>query len=533
MSKFIFVTGDYVSKIGKGTAAAALAKLLSSRGLKVNVQKIDTYLNLDSGTMSPYQHGEVFVTEDGSETDINVGVFERFLNVNLSGKNDISLGKIFTSVINKERQGKYVGATVQIIPTVTTEIKDNFLSLQNDETDVVIVVVGGTVSELEQNIVLQAIKQLQSEVGEKNVFIAHLADAPYFDNTKELKIEAVQPSVKAMNGFGLMPDAVVVRLAKGLSLGADNKKRIVKRCFVKNEKYVISLPNVDSIYEIPVMLQKEGLDEVILNKFGLNLPAADLSAWKQMLSNSNGDYQEVKFCIVGKYTKVPDAYISICEAISHACNLNSIKPTIEIIDAEDIEELGAEKYLHGAKAIIVPPGWGSRGFKGMTYAIKYARENKIPYLGIGFGMQLAVIEFARNVLNYDANSTEINAKTEYPVVDIMEEQKKFALNGKTMRLGKFDIVLDPDSVSAKLYGTENISERHRNRYEFNSKYYEDFEKRGMSFAGKNPETELVEIIELKDHPFFVASIFQPELKSRPNKPHPLFLGLVNAAKSIR
>ncbi len=533
MSKFIILTGGFVSSVGKGTTAAALARLLKNRGLKVNIQKINPYLNVDPGTMSPYQHGEVFVTDDGSETDLDVGIFERFLDVDLSGNNDISVGKIFTTVINKERLGKYVGATVQTLPHVSSEIKSEILSLGGEEYDVVICVVGGTSNDYEQGIILQAIRLLQNEIGSNNVFVAHVGMTPKLEITGELKVEILQSSIQKLNSLGIVPDALVCRTVGGIEMNVDAKKRIARRCYMPTEKQIIHVSNLDTVYELPIRLQSEGLDELILKKFNLNFPSADLNSWKFMAQNFKEDYPVAKFVIVGKYTKVPSAYMSIHEAMSHACTYNRIKPVIEQVDAEDIQELGPEKFLRGAKAIIIPPGWGSRGFKGMLLAIKFARENKIPYLGIGFGMQLAVIEFARNVLNHDANSSEIDPNTEYPVVDIMEEQKKIAMHGKTMRLGLFDIALDPNSVSAKLYGSELVSERHRNRYEFNSKYYEEFEKNGMLLAGMNPETKLIELVELKDHPFFISTIYQPELKSRPNKPHPLFLGLANAAKSVR
>lgn len=532
MSKFVFMVGSFVSNVGKGTTSAALGRLLKNRGMKLKVLKVNSYLNIDPGTMSPYQYGEVFITDDGAETDLDVGNFERFMDETLSGENDYSVGKAYTSVINKERQGQYVGATVQTVPQVTTEIKDKILSL-SEGSDLTIVIVGGASTDYDQIAILQSIRLLSSEVGDENVFIAQLGIVPTLETTGELKIEVLQASLQRLMTVGLWADAVLCRTNEGEQMSVELKKRIAKRCYFHSEKQIICLPNLETIYEIPLQLQREGFDELVLSKLDLNFPKADLGSWSKMVESYKENFTTAKFCIVGKYTKVPDAYISIVEAISHACTYNQIKPVVELIDAEDIEELGAEKYLRGAKAIIVPPGWGSRGFKGMIQAIKFARENKIPYLGIGFGMQLAVIEFGRNVLNYDANSTEIDPNTEYPVVDVMEEQKKIAMHGKTMRLGTYDIVLDPKSVSAKLYGSEHISERHRNRYEFNSKYYEEYEKRGMMLVGINPETKLSEIVELHDHPFFIATIYQPEMKSRPNKPHPLFLGLANAAKSIR
>ena len=534
MSKFIVVTGGVVTNLGKGTTAASLGRLLKNRGVRVTMQKFDPYLNVDPGTMSPYQHGEVFVTEDGGETDLDIGHYERFLDMNLGRMNNITGGKLYSTVINKERLGKYVGSTVQVIPHVTNEVKDAMLALATSDYDVVIVEIGGTVHDYETGVYLQGVRQLISDVGEENVFVLHVDLLPYVEATGETKIETVQNSIQKLNALGLMPDGIVCRTIKGVELNAETKKRIARRCFLKNEDAVVQNPDVDTIYEIPVVLQKEGLDDVILNKFKLNVPKADLRSWNFMLDSFKGDYPEVRICIVGKYTKVPDAYISIEEAIKHAATYNQVKAKIEIIDAEDIEEIGAEKFLKGAKGIIVPPGWGSRGFEGMLQAVRYARENKIPYYGIGLGMQIAVIEIARNVLGMrTANTTEIDPQTEFPVVDVMAEQKSIVMKGGTMRLGAYKCVLDPNSKSAKLYGKELVSERHRHRYEFNGKFSDKFEETGMIFAGMNPESKLIEVIELKDHPYFIATIFEPQYKSRPNKPHPLFLGLMNIAKSVR
>ncbi len=534
MSKFVVITGGVVSNLGKGTTAGSLGRLLKNRGVKVTMQKFDTYLNVDPGTMSPYQHGEVFVTEDGGETDLDIGHYERFLDMDLGKNNNITGGKIYSSVINKERLGKYVGATVQVIPHVTTEVKNAIQALSGDSYDVVIVEVGGTVHDYETGVYLQGVRQLISEVGEENVFVLHVDLLPFVEATGETKIETVQNSIQKLNAFGIMPDAVVCRTTKNAVLNTDIKKRIARRCFLKDETKVIQNPDVETIYQIPVVLQKEGLDNIILEKFNMSFPTADLRSWEFMINNFKGDYPEVRVCIVGKYTKVPDAYISIEEALKHAGTYNQVKPKIDIIDAEDIEEIGAEKFLKGAKAIIVPPGWGSRGVEGMLQAVKYARENKIPYYGIGLGMQIAIIEFGRNVLGLKtANTTEIDPDTEFPVIDVMAEQKSIVMKGGTMRLGAYSCVLDPSSKASKLYGTELISERHRHRYEFNGNYYDKYEQAGMLFAGMNPESKLVEIVELKDHPYFVATIFEPQYKSRPNKPHPLFLGLMNTAKSVR
>ena len=534
MSKFVIVTGGVISNLGKGITAAGLGRLLKNRGVRVTMQKFNPYLNVDPGTMSPYQHGEVFVTDDGAETDLDIGHYERFLDMNLTRVSDISGGKLFSSVINKERLGKYVGSTVGIVPHVTTEVKESMMALASADFDVVIVEIGGTMNDMETNIYLQGVRQLISEVGSENVFILHVDYLPYMEVTGETKIETVQNSIQKLNSYGINADAVVCRTTKDTELNLDTKKRIARRCFLNSEKSIVQVPDLETVYEIPVVLQKEGLDDLILNKFRMNLPKADLKSWEFMLNNFKGDYPEIRFCIVGKYTKVSDAYITIEEAIKHACTYNQVKAKIELIDAEDIEEVGVERFLKGAKAIIVPSGWGSRGMNGMLMAINYARINKIPYLGIGLGMQLATVEIARNELGMiGANTTEIDPNTDFPVVDVMAEQKAVVMKGGTMRLGSYKCVLDPSSQVSKLYGKELIEERHRHRYEFNGKFSEKFEKAGMLIAGMNPESKLVEIIEYKNHPFFVGTIFEVGNKSRPNRPHPLFLGLANTAKSVR
>ncbi|MBQ4541915.1 MAG: CTP synthase [Clostridia bacterium] len=534
MSKFVILTGGVVSSLGKGTTAGSLGRLLKNRGVKVTMQKFDPYLNVDPGTMSPYQHGEVFITDDGAETDLDIGHYERFLDINLGRANNITSGRIYSSVINKERMGKYGGATVQTIPHITTEVKDCMLALTGDDVDIVIVEIGGIVSDYETGIYLHAIRQLQSEVGEENVFLLHVDLLPFIGATGETKFETVQSSIQRLNSFGISPDTIVCRTSKDAVMNNDVKTLIAKRCFLKGPEYVVQNADAETVYEIPITLQKEGLDNVILKKFGMNFPKSDLNSWSLMVNNFKAKNPEIRICIVGKYTKVADAYLSVEEAINHACTYNQVKAKIDIIDAEDIEEVGAEKFLKGAKAIIVPAGWGSRGFKGMIEAIRYARESKIPYLGIGFGMQLAIVEFGRNVLRLSgANTTEIDPDTEYPVIDVMKEQKKILNNGVNTRIGSCKCVLDPASKSAKLYGKELVTERHRHSYEFNTAYYDKYASADMIFAGMNPDSKLVEIVELKTHPYFVGVIFEPENKSRPNRPHPLFLGLINTAKSIR
>ena len=534
MSKYVIVTGGAITNLGKGTTAASLGRLLKNRGVKVTMQKFNPYLNVDPGTMSPYQHGEVFVTDDGTETDLDIGHYERFLDINLGKMNDISGGILFSSVINKERLGKYVGSTVSIVPHVTTEVKECILANDDKKYDIVIVEIGGTINDEETNIYLQGVRQLISEIGEENVFLMHIDFLPYVEATGETKIESVQTSIQRLNALGLNPDVIVARTGKDVVLDNESKTRISKRCFLKDEKHVIQVSDVNTVYEIPSVLQREGLDDLILRKFKMNQPRADLKSWDFMVDNFKGNYPEVKFCIVGKYTKVPDAYISVEEAIKHACAYNQIKPVIEYIDAEDIEEVGAEKLLKGAKAIVIPAGWGSRGFNGMIEASRFARENKIPYLGLGFGLQAAIVDVSRNVLNMKgANTTEIDPNTEFPVIDIMEQQKALVMKGGTNRLGSYKCVLDPKSKLAKLYGKELIEERHRHRYEVNGSFSDKFELAGLQFVGMNPESKLIEAFELMNHPFFVGVNFQPEFKSKPYRPHPIFLGLVNTAKSVR
>ncbi len=534
MSKYIIVTGGVITNLGKGTTAASLGRLLKNRGVKVTMQKFNPYLNVDPGTMSPYQHGEVFVTDDGTEADLDIGHYERFLDINLGKLSDISGGILFSSVINKERMGKYVGATVSIVPHVTTEVKECILANADKKFDVCIVEIGGTINDEETNIYLQGVRQLISEVGQENVFVLHIDLLPHIEPTGETKIETIQNSIQKLTSLGISPDAVVCRTTKDAILDRETKLRIARRCFLSGENAVVQVPDLETIYEIPIVLQKEGLDDLILKKFKMSSPKADLKSWEFMVYNFKSDYAEVKFAIVGKYTKVPDAYLTVEEAIKHACAYNQIKPKIEYIDAEDIEEAGADRLLKGAKAIIVPGGWGNRGFDGLVQASKYARENKIPYLGLCFGLQTAIVDIARNVLGMNgANSTEIDPNTEFPVVDIMADQKALIMKGGTMRLGAYKCVLDPKSKVQKLYGKDVIEERHRHRYEINGMYSEKLEQAGVQMVGMHPESKLIEVIELQNHPFFVGTNFLPEYKSKPYRPHPVFLGLVNTAKSVR
>ena len=537
MSKYIIVTGGMVSNVGKGTTVGALGRVLKNRGIKVTMQKFEQYLNVDPGTMSPYQHGEIFVTDDGAETSLDIGHYERFLDVPLGQNNNVTSGRIYTNVINKERMGKYMGSTVSVVPTVTNEIKAFMNEIEKDGSEVVIVDIGGTVNDYESTVYYRAIREFIIEKGRKNVFVLHVDLLPFMPSTRESKIECIQSSVEKLNTNGIFPDAVVCRTIKNLKLATETKKRIAIRCFLKGPECVIQNPDVDTLYEVPLTIQKEGLDELIVNHFGLSVPQSDLNSWSFMVNNFKGNYPEVKICIVGKYTKVPNAYISIEESIKPAATYNQVKAKIELIDAEDVAEYGPENLLRGAKGIIIPPGWGSKGIDGMIQAIQYARESKIAFLGIELGMQLSAIEFARNVLGYPkANTTEIDPNTEYPIVvelDELEEQKRLAGVNESARMGAFDCRLNENSKIFKLYGTTVISERHRHRYEFNTIFKEKFEQNGMLIAGQNPDSGLVDIFEFKNHPFFYSTLFVPQFKSRPNKPHPIFLGFINTAKSVR
>ena len=534
MSKYIFVTGGVTSGSGKGTLAASLGRIFKNRGLSVAMQNFSAYLNVDPGTMSPYQHGEVFVTDDGAETDLDVGQYERFLDEEFKKGCSVSGGKLYSTVINNERLGKYVGSTVQTIPHVSDEVKKIILKHAESGVDIVIVQFSGSILEHENLVYMNALREIIMSEGKENVFVLTVDFVQYHEVLGQEKLESLQESIRVLNSNAIFPDAVVCRTSEQINMNDAMKTRIARRCSLPSEAYVINDPDIDNIYKLPLILEQEGLDNLILSKFGISAPVADFEDWKRMVNNFEGNNQAIRVCIVGKYTKVKDAYISIVEAVKHACAYNQVDAKIEIVDAEDVEEYGVEKYLKGIKAIIVPPGWGNRGFDGMVKTIQYARENKIPYLGVGLGMQIAAVEIARNVLNLrNANSTELDPNTDNPVVDVMAGQKRNILQNKLVRLGAFNCVLDPNSISYKLYGTEFISERHRHKYEINNAYYEYLDKAGVVFAGMNPESKLTEIIELKNHPFFVCTIFQPEFKSYPNKPHPLYLGLINTAKSIR
>ncbi|MEJ6951156.1 CTP synthase [Natronospora cellulosivora (SeqCode)] len=532
MTKYIFVTGGVVSALGKGITAASLGRLLKSRGLKVSIQKFDPYINVDPGTMSPYQHGEVFVTDDGAETDLDLGHYERFIDVNLSQNNNVTTGKIYGSVIRKERKGDYLGATVQVIPHITDEIKDRITRVGREtDADVVITEIGGTVGDIESLPVIEAIRQLKSDMGKGNIFYLHCTLVPYIATAAELKTKPTQHSIKELRSIGIQPDAVVCRSDR--EIGEDVRSKIALFGDI-DKRAVIHAIDVDHIYEVPLSLEKEGLANIVIEKLDLGdkVHKPDLVEWKKMVSKMKSLSQEIRIAIVGKYVELPDAYISINESLKHAGVTNDVNIDIKFIYAEDLEgNIDLSQYFDDVDGILVPGGFGDRGIEGKIRSIEYARINKIPYFGICLGMQSAVIEFARNVLNYKgAHSAEFDENSENPVIDLMPEQKDVEDMGGTMRLGLYPCKMKKDTLSGRAYQEEVIYERHRHRYEFNNEYREEYKKAGMVFSGLSPDEKLVEIVEIPDHPWFVAVQFHPEFKSRPNRPHPLFVGFVKAAK---
>ncbi len=530
MTKYIFVTGGVTSSLGKGIIAASLAKLLQARGYKTTIQKFDPYINVDPGTLNPYEHGECYVTEDGAETDLDLGHYERYLNTFTSQANNVTTGRIYQHVINKEREGAYLGKTVQVIPHITDEIKRRILLLgEDDKYDIVITELGGTVGDIESLPYVEAVRQLKWELGEDNCIVIHLTLIPYLKAAKELKTKPTQHSVKTMSENGLNPDILVCRTEEPLY--KELKKKIALFCNVTQDAVIEAL-DADTIYSVPLEMMQEQLDLIALKK--LDLPVGnepDLTRWKEFLNKLRYPKSKVTIGLIGKYVELQDAYKSILEALIHAGAINECKVEIRNIHSEDLTPDNAEEKLKSLDGIIVAPGFGSRGIDGKIHAIKYVRENQIPFLGICLGMQMACVEFGRNVLNLpEAHSLEMNEDTNNAVISIMEDQKNITQMGGTMRLGAYDCDLQKGSKVAEIYGTNKISERHRHRYEFNNKYLEDFEKAGMKAVGKNTEKNLVEIIELKDHPFYIGVQFHPEYKSTVENPHPLFVALVKAAK---
>ena len=529
MPKYIFVTGGVISSLGKGIASASIGKLLESMGLKVTLIKCDPYINVDPGTMNPFQHGEVYVTDDGAETDLDLGHYERFTNAVVGKANNITSGKVYFSVICKERKGEFLGATVQVVPHITDEIKSQIKNASiGKKLDVVIVEIGGTVGDIESLPFLEAIRQMTLELGRKNVVNIHLTLIPYIKSAQEIKTKPTQHSVGKLREIGIQPDILLCRSEKTLS--KEIKAKIALFCNV-NQNAVIGALDVDNIYEIPLTYEKEGLDKLILSLLGLKKTNGDLRDWKQNVVDKMRKASKVtKIAVVGKYITLQDSYKSIYEALIHGGIANNTKIDINRVEAEDILKHGAEKYLKDVQGLLVPGGFGHRGIEGKIEAIKYARENNIPFFGICLGMQTAVIEFARNVCGMTgANSTEFNKKTPYPVISLLEEQKKIKNKGGTMRLGAYGCQIKKGTKSFSAYKKENISERHRHRYEFNNKYRKIMQSKGLIFSGINPQKNLVEIIELKDHPWFVACQFHPEFQSKPDKAHPLFREFVKAS----
>jgi CTP synthase len=528
MTKYIFVTGGVVSGLGKGITAASLGRLLKARGYTVTLQKFDPYINVDPGTMSPYQHGEVFVTEDGAETDLDLGHYERFVDENLTQRSNVTSGRIYDSVITKERRGDYLGGTVQVIPHITNEIKDNIFSLGHElNSDFVITEIGGTVGDIESLPFIEAIRQVQGDVGRENCLYIHVTLIPYISAGGELKSKPTQHSVKELLSFGIHPDIIVCRAEMPLPI--DIKKKISLFCNVE-EDCVIENVDAASIYEVPLILEKQKFAQVALKRLGVKDKEADLHDWELVISEQKNLDKKTKIAIVGKYVALHDAYISIVESLRHGGLPSGIKVEIKWIDAEILDDSNTSKHLADVDGILIPGGFGERGIDGKISAIRYAREKNVPMFGICLGMQLAVIEFARNVMGYaDANSTEMDKDTTCPVIALMSEQETVTDMGGTMRLGRYPCVLDGQSGIFNIYKSAEISERHRHRYEFNNKYREDFEKAGFKLSGKSPDGTLVEITELPSHKWFYAVQFHPEFKSRPTRPHPLFVDFVETA----
>ena len=524
-TKYIFVTGGVVSSIGKGTSAAALGMLLKSRGYRVVLQKFDPYINVDPGTMNPYQHGEVFVTEDGAETDLDLGHYERFLDDNLGRLSNVTTGSVYWEVISRERRGDYLGATVQVIPHITNEIKNRIGRLGHDN-DVVITEIGGTVGDIESQPFLEAIRQFRNDVGRKNVLYVHVSYVPYIEAAGELKTKPTQHSAQRLREIGISPDVLVCRADRPMS--EDIRKKIA--LFADTElDSVIPAEDAPSLYAIPLSLHDEGLDDLVLEKLGMQAPPAKLDEWRSLVSRTLEAERSVRVAIIGKYIKLQDAYLSVVEALGHAAGANGLKVELDWVDSEVLENREAtERRLSGVDGVLVLPGFGHRGAEGKIEAARYARETDTPYLGLCLGMQIEVIEFARNAAGLEmANSTEFEQDTPHPVIDIMPDQVGVDMGG-TMRLGRWPCKIEPGTLAAEVYGSELVHERHRHRYEVNNAYREALTEAGMVFSGTSPDGRLVEIAELKDHPFFIGSQFHPEFKSRPLRPHPLFFGFVSA-----
>ena len=528
-TKFVFVSGGVASSLGKGIISASLAKLLQARGLRVTIQKFDPYINIDPGTLNPYEHGECYVTEDGAETDLDLGHYERFLGVHTSKANNVTTGKIYNTVITKEREGAYLGKTVQIVPHITDEIKRRMLLLgKTGEYDIIITEIGGTVGDMESQPFVEAVRQLRWELPEDDCMTIHLTLVPYLSAAKELKTKPTQHSVQQLQRWGVQPDIVVCRTEHELT--PELRRKMALFCNVK-PGHVIQSMDAPSIYQVPLNMKAENLDTLVLEHFGIkDAPEPDLRRWNEFLGKLASPKKTVDIALVGKYVELQDAYKSILESFVHAGAANECKVNVHSIHSEYIDNENVAEKLSGMDAVLVAPGFGERGLEGKIVAIRYARENGLPFFGICLGMQMCVVEFARNVLGLsDAVSTEVNPATSNPVIDLMEDQKSTTIKGGTMRLGAYQCALKAGSLAEKIYGTDIISERHRHRYEFNNDYLDAVEAAGMTASGRNPDTGLVEIVEIPSHPFFIGVQFHPELKSTPEHPQPIFVAFVKAA----
>lgn len=531
MTKYIFVTGGVISSVGKGVTVASIGRILKSCGLSVSVQKLDPYLNVDPGTMSPYQHGEVFVTNDGTETDLDLGHYERFIDVNLTTLSSVTTGQVYSSIIAKERRGDFLGGTIQVVPHVINEIKD-YITKIADETgaDVIIVEVGGTVGDIEGLPFLEAIRQMRKDVGRDNVFYIHVTLLPFISSTGELKTKPTQHSVKELRSLGIQPDVIVCRSDYPVTEDISNK--IALFCDVEPEA-VIPLPTVLTIYEVPLILEEAGLSQLIVGKLGLAAPAPDLAEWRDLVNRMKEPKELISIAVVGKYVELPDAYLSVREALRHAGVYHNLDIDIFWCPSEELEKNGGDTLLKSANGIVVPGGFGIRGIEGMVKAARYAREHELPYLGLCLGMQVLVIEYARWALNSElANSTEFQLDTRYPVIDLLPEQRAVKEKGGTMRLGLYPCHLVPGTHAAAAYGQPVVYERHRHRFEFNNDFRELLEDAGLIPSGLSPDGRLVEISEVRDHPWMVGTQFHPEFTSRPNRPHPLFRNFIGLAKGV-
>ncbi|NLL81763.1 MAG: CTP synthase [Tissierellia bacterium] len=527
-TKYIFVTGGVVSSLGKGITAASLGRLLKSRGLKVTIQKFDPYINVDPGSLSPYQHGEVYVTEDGGETDLDLGHYERFIDINLTKNNSITTGKVYWSVLNKERSGEYDGKTVQVIPHITNEIKERIMkSAKERELDVLITEIGGTVGDIESLPFLEAIRQLRYDVGRENIMYIHVTLVPYLSKAGELKTKPTQHSVKELRSLGIQPDLLICRAEKHLA--EELKRKIALFCDLEPSEVIENL-DASTIYELPQMLEEQGLSMKVIEHLNLECNDLDLREWNSIVDKVNNPMGKVKVALVGKYVELKDAYLSVAESLSHAGIANNVEVEIDWVHSEDLDLDTCHDALADVDGIIVPDGFGRRGIEGKICAIQYARENNIPYLGISLGMQLAAVEFARNVLGLkDAHTTEVDENTPYPIIDLMSDQTDVQNIGGTLRLGAHPCKLKEATKAMELYNDQVIYERHRHRYGFNNEFREKMEQNGMIVSGVTPDDSLVEMVELKDHPWFIGVQFRPEFKSRPTKAHPLFKGFIAAS----